>query len=205
MKVFRACVKLFLASMFLLSISACKPASPGVVKPEFVSPTMTAAANSPAPAGDSASCPPQNVAFPDPDKLADSLGWQYLRNPAAFQYPQEEFGTLLSLNKDYDYGISAYHLDDNSFMLVLEKFLCNDGTGLPAWEIADVVRTRQLAQNELIASGSNCVKDGEPTAAYQFVVMDQSNTGQVYSAWSIDQNKKIVEVPVDGLVCSFGG
>jgi hypothetical protein len=213
MRIIQVCIKSAFVSMLLLSMFACKSlsptTSPETIKPIFILPTVTAAiggsANLPVPTGDSTDCPPKNVAFPELDKLENYLGWHYLQDPAAFKYPKEEFGTLLSIDKDYDYGVSAYNLGDNSFMLVLEKLLCKSSAGLPAWEIVDAVRTGQLAQNELIYPGSNCIKNDEPTTDYQFVVIDQSNNGKVYSAWSIDQNKKITESPVDGLSCSYGG
>jgi hypothetical protein len=207
MKIIRARAKLVVVSTLLLfSMFACQflPQTTPIALPTLTV-TVEGNANSPVPTKNSTVCPPENTAFPNPDELENYLGWQYLQNPAAFDYPEEEFGTLLSIDKDYDYGISAYGLGDNSSMLVLEKFLCNDSTGLPAWEIIDAVRTRPLTQDELIYLGSNCIKNGEPTTAYQFVIVDQSNNGKVYSAWSIDQNKKITEASVDGLSCSFGG
>jgi len=203
----------FVSAFLLFSMFACQLLSQTPLsEPEvsgIISPTVTATVegntNPPAPTNNVTVCPPENTAFPDPDKLENHLGWQYLHDPTAFDYPEEEFGTLLSIDKDYDYGIFAYKLSDNSFMLVLEKFLCNDSAGLPAWEIVDAVRTRPLSQEELIYLGSNCIKNGELTSDYQFVLIDESNNGKVYSAWSINEDKKIMEASIEGLSCSFGG
>ncbi len=158
-----------------------------------------------APTTNPAVCPPENTSFPNPEEIKSHLGWQYLHNPAVFDYPDEEFGALLSIDRDNDYGIVAYALGDNSFMLVLEKCLCNNGAGLPARVIVDAVSTRPLSQDELIYLGSNCIKNGELTSDYQFVLIDESNNGKVYSAWSINEDKKIMEASIEGLSCSFGG
>lgn len=214
MKIIQAHKSLFVVSMlFLSSMIACQlspqttpsdSGEPGNIPPAS---TNTAESNidSPVPAQNPGICPPDNTAFPDPSELNNNLGWRYLRNPSAVSYPIQELGALLSIDTDYDYAISVYKMADHSLIFALEKFLCNDNTGLSAWEIVDAIGTRPLTQNELVSLGSNCRKNDELTMDYQFVLLDQSNNGTVYSAWSINEDKKIVEASTEGLVCFVEG
>ncbi len=213
MKAIQVFMKLSVVSAVVLFLLPACRLSTLLVSPEtgVTSPTLSVSTTTPdanmgrtTPATGTVVCPPENTSFPDPEELEGHLGLQYLHNPVAFDYPDEEFGALLSIDGDKDYGIIAYALDDNSFMLVLEKFLCNDSAGFPAWEIVDAVRTTPVEQDKFVYLGSNCMKNGQLTLDYQFVLLDKNNTGNVYGAWSVSGDKKITEVSVEGLLCSFG-
>ncbi|MEW5938446.1 MAG: hypothetical protein AB1750_02185 [Chloroflexota bacterium] len=149
------------------------------------------------------SCPPDNFAFPDPEELENYIGWQYVHDRLAFDYPRVHTGELIERGGQ-EYGFDSYELGDLSFMLALKKILCRDSANNPAWEIIDVVKTRPLRLNERADIGW-CKKDGEHTSDYPFVFMDKSNNGKVYMAWIIDGNEKIVEASTEGLWCIVEG
>lgn len=147
-------------------------------------------------------CNVENVVFPAPQELENYIGWQYVSNEQAFDYP-DGFGTLLQINGQ-DYGFDAYELDDHSYILVLQKLLCHKGTH-PVWEVIDVLRTRPVQQNEHADLGTACKKDGQWSSDYLFIFMDKTNNGIVFLAWSINKDKKIKESTTEGLWCIIDG
>jgi len=131
-------------------------------------------------------CPPENITFPAPDDLENHIGWQYLSKPGAFNYPQAEFGSLITID-GREYGFSGYKLKgDQSYMFVLEKILCYESvTHQPAWEIVDAVRTQPQTQGSL----QSCSKNNGSSETV-ICLFDSSDHNIINSAWSVDTIEK---------------
>lgn len=201
----------FIFLFFTFSLLGCQSLQQGIALQKETVPsdeillTPTATTNKmvfPAATDNPGTCNVENVVFPAPQELENYIGWQYVSNEQAFDYP-DGFGTLLQINGQ-DYGFDAYELEDHSFMLVLQKLLCRKGTH-PVWEVIDVFRTRPVQQNEHADLGTACKKDRKWTSDYPFVFIDKSNNGTVNLAWNINEDKKIKEATTEGLWCIIDG
>jgi hypothetical protein len=162
------------------------------------------------PTGNPTICPPENIAFPELEDLENHIGWQYVHVQGAFDYPEVLSAALLSLDEDADYAVSDYGLGGNSHILTLERLLCYDGAGNPAWEIVDVVRTVPLGDDEVISLTLACTRNGQElvdqsgeSSTDEFVIpIVNRTTGEVVFAWAIDrQSKNFVEASIEGLSC----
>ena len=106
---------------------------------------------------------------------------------------------------EQDYGLRVLALDDKSFVLVFEKFLCRDEAGNTAWEILDILQTRPLKIGER-EDMPFCNVDGKITYEYPFAFIAENGDGRVYQIWKINWTYKIiVPVSTEGLSCFIDG
>lgn len=102
-------------------------------------------------------------------------------------------GGLLS---DENYGVTRFS-KGKSFMLWLEKITSRDKSGVPSWEVKDVLTFDKLKKNQefLISYTSGCLQNGKPNLDLIVLaeIVPKSKNYKVVRAWKADTNREKFE------------
>ena len=111
-------------------------------------------------------------------------------------------GGLLS---DEDYGVTRFKKGKN-YMLWLERIVDRNETGVPSWEVRDVLSFGKLKKNQefLFSYSSPCWENNEENL--DLIVLAESapkpKSYKVLKAWRADvEREKFQSVSIKGIVC----
>lgn len=113
-------------------------------------------------------------------------------------------GGLLS---DDNYGVSRFSKGKKQ-MLWLEKMTVRDKTGVPSWEVKDVLMFDNVRKNQefLFSYGSTCTLDDEENIDLIVLAEFQAvkKTYRVLNAWRANvETEKFEKIPVKGIKCEY--
>jgi len=113
-------------------------------------------------------------------------------------------GGLLSAE---DYGVSRFSMG-STFMLWFEKIIDRDETGVPDWEVKDVLIFEKLKKNQvfLFSHSSTCSIDGNEDL--DMIVMAEEQTKKrayrILKAWRANvETEKFEELAASSIACKY--
>lgn len=102
-------------------------------------------------------------------------------------------GGLLS---DENYGVTRFS-KGKTFMLWLERITSRDKSGVPNWEVKDVLTFDKLKKNQgfLISYSSGCLHNGKPNLDLIVLaeIVPKSKSYKIVRAWKADTSREKFE------------
>lgn len=97
---------------------------------------------------------------------------------------------------DENYGVTRFSKGKN-FMLWLERITARDNSGVPNWEVKDVLTFDRLKKNQqfLLSYSSECVRNGKPDL--NLIVLAEtirkSKNYKIVRAWKVNTRRERFE------------